>query len=62
MKLGRGPLVSDLFATRQPGCCVICDRTLPKRRRVLCGHPDCHRGWMALYQADRRAFYGSSRP
>ncbi|MEW5740376.1 MAG: hypothetical protein AB1938_15715 [Myxococcota bacterium] len=59
-RLPMGPEVRALHEARKPGCCLLCDAPLPGGRgkpRTLCGHPDCHRGWMACYQADRRAFY-----
>ncbi len=34
---------------RKPGLCVVCDRPLKGRKRVLCGSADCRRVFNTIY-------------
>jgi hypothetical protein len=59
------PLLNELYAERRPGCCVICDLPLPKRkagRKPRSMHPgECTKTYLRLYAAAWRAIGGHIR-
>lgn len=46
--------VAEARAEVGPGRCVVCERPLPPRRPVLCGHKECRRTYETLSRAEAR--------